>query len=186
MSDYEQLLSVLIGRKVYLQDGKWHVYDPFGVEISDPDDALLKGLHGWLLWTNAWCGWVVAVNEDQIYHGGGGRYVQDVSYVVRDDSLSVELVRQQWELLELRLRNRQADAAPEPNERTTEVAQAIQAEAAPMADAVFLAMPPVSAMATSIHPATAIQQEQDMARGTTDLARKRRNQGALLLILSQV
>ena len=49
----EQILEILIGRKVKTADGKWHVYNEAGVEISDPGGVLWRGNVGALLmWPN--------------------------------------------------------------------------------------------------------------------------------------
>ena len=50
MSTLDQILAILMGRKVYdSATGLWRVYDSNGVELADPSGILLRGLHGWLL-----------------------------------------------------------------------------------------------------------------------------------------
>ena len=51
----DQILALLTGRKVYdPATHLWRVYDSGGVEIADVGGVLQRGLHGWLLWTNAY------------------------------------------------------------------------------------------------------------------------------------
>lgn len=48
MGDQEQILALLLARKVF--DGRsWRAYDAAGVEIQDPGGVLSKGVHGALL-----------------------------------------------------------------------------------------------------------------------------------------
>ncbi len=50
MATLDQVLAILMGRKVYDATTKlWRVYDADGNELADPSGILLRGLHGWLL-----------------------------------------------------------------------------------------------------------------------------------------
>jgi hypothetical protein len=51
----DQILSLLTSQKVYDQTASvWRAYDGNGIEIADVGGVLQRGLHGWLLWTNAY------------------------------------------------------------------------------------------------------------------------------------
>ena len=50
----DQILALLQGRKVYDKTtGLWRVYDAGGTELADPSGVLWRGLHGWMLQSNA-------------------------------------------------------------------------------------------------------------------------------------
>lgn len=50
MAALDQILAILMGRKVYDSTTKlWRIYDQYGTELADPGGILLRGLHGWLL-----------------------------------------------------------------------------------------------------------------------------------------
>ena len=52
---FDRVLAILTGRKVRDPTTHlWRVYDSSGIEIADVGGVLQRGLHGWLLWTNAY------------------------------------------------------------------------------------------------------------------------------------
>lgn len=69
MAALDQILAILMGRKVYDSTTRlWRVYDENGVELADPSGILLRGLHGWLL---------LAANQQRAEEAqvtGGGNY----------------------------------------------------------------------------------------------------------------
>ena len=68
MSTLDQILAILMGRKVYdSATGLWRVYDSNGVELADPSGILLRGLHGWLLLAAT----QHQAEEEQVPTGGG-------------------------------------------------------------------------------------------------------------------
>lgn len=140
------------------------------------------GASWWAAWGNAWGGWTVSVDEVHVYIGGGGRRLPITTRHV--DALTDDLVRQQWELLEQRLRNRRADTQPAPDESGRQEPE-IAPEAGAIADTpanVVLTMPQVAAKPDATPEIAALPTEEHMAAQ----ARRRRNQEALLLIMSQV
>lgn len=49
MTIAEQILALLTGKKVF--DGAvWHVFDQHGIELTDVNGVLWRGVHGALLW----------------------------------------------------------------------------------------------------------------------------------------
>ena len=50
----DQILALLTGRKVYDPATKlWRVYSPDSTELADESGVLMRGLHSWMLNTNA-------------------------------------------------------------------------------------------------------------------------------------
>lgn len=138
------------------------------------------GCSWWGAWGNAWGQWTAEIDDVQFYVGGGGK----AGRTGRHEELSVDVVRQQWELLELRLRQ---DLEQSPKQETIVVQEDDgQEEPEGAGQEVMLSMPaaePIQAEKSAGEKIIAQTVEDDSEAKVQ--AQRRRNQAALLLILSQ-
>lgn len=130
-------------------------------------------------WGNKWGGWTAEIEDVLVYYGGGR--ATNGEREPQPDTLSDEIVRQQWDLLETRLRSRD-DRQPQAESAPSQTKAARSAESAPATD-MHLPMP-------VLHGATPEEVQPDSAEvgaiAAKIEARNRRNNAALLLIMSQV
>lgn len=138
------------------------------------------GFSWWGSWGNAWGGWTAEIQLDE-YHGGGGRAGGREQVRVRADDITVDDVLQQWDLLEYKLRQ-QRYIEPEPQEKPSRTVIRETGTETPLSPPpeVVLEIPGAYFMAD------AADDIGDPDAELKEQARRRRNQAALLLILSQV
>jgi hypothetical protein len=130
-------------------------------------------------WGNDWGQFTAEIDEDAQYYGGGGRSAS-ISQSVKHDATYDEVSRQ-WDLLELRLRNQ--DAKQQEADKHQPAIEPVNDRATKHIPIdISLAMPMPAISQAHEHPSTDTSIEQSEP---IDLARKRRNQAALLLILEQ-
>lgn len=136
------------------------------------------GASWWRAWGNAWGGWTAEVEEVLVYYGGWHR-ASSGRRETKTDVLTEEIVRQQWDLLETRLRNRHDKHDGQERQAHDETAHAAEVVAGASDIDVCLSMPV---------PQVAARQDttEDDVHAARIEARNRRNQEALLLIISQV
>ena len=88
MSPEDRIFEILVGQKVYT-DGKWHVYDAYGAELSDPGGIMWRSSPGALLmWPKdeglpAW----------DTSQGMAGKFKRaQYNRILRDDELVTDLI----------------------------------------------------------------------------------------------